>query len=140
MVHNGVGIGFFTFSIMFGCSNMDDNLSTNFKRSEFACKGEACCGHSAPISNDLIVALEAYRRSMGAKPITINSGFRCLTHNRLVGSQDTSQHTKGNACDISSKWHDIDEMAIQAKHFFNKVIKYKSFIHVDVRKQKGGIK
>ncbi len=115
---------------------MDDNLSTHFKRSEFACKGKSCCGHSAPISNDLIVALEAYRRSMGGKPLTINSGFRCLSHNRTVGSKDTSQHPKGNACDISAKGRDVREMATTASNFFNKVISYSWGIHVDVRQQR----
>lgn len=35
-----------------------------------------------------------------ARPVTINSGFRCLKLNRAVGSEDTSQHRKGEAADI----------------------------------------
>ena len=116
---------------------MHDNLSKHFRRSEFACKGKGCCGHSAPISNDLIVALEAYRRAMGAKPLTINSGFRCNTHNRSIGSKDTSQHPRGMACDISGKDKDIEQMANTAANFFNKVIVYVWGIHVDLR-QAGG--
>lgn len=34
------------------------------------------------------------------KPVTINSGFRCLELNRALGSKDSSQHTKGMAADI----------------------------------------
>lgn len=34
------------------------------------------------------------------KPVTINSAFRCLDLNRLIGSSDTSQHTKGEAIDF----------------------------------------
>jgi zinc D-Ala-D-Ala carboxypeptidase len=71
---------------------------------------------------------------MDGKPLTINSGFRCLTHNRTVGSKDTSQHPKGMACDISGKGRDIDDMATRASDFFNKVIIYSWGIHVDVRK------
>lgn len=34
------------------------------------------------------------------KPVTVNSGFRCLQLNRAIGSKDTSQHRKGEAADI----------------------------------------
>ena len=115
---------------------MDEELSPNFRRSEFACKGGFCCGHSAPISNDLIAALEAYRDSMGGQPLTINSGFRCLTHNRIIGSKDSSQHPRGTACDISGNGYNVGDMERKAMHFFNKVIRYSWGIHVDVRPTK----
>ena len=34
------------------------------------------------------------------KQISINSGYRCLSLNRALGSKDTSQHVKGEAVDI----------------------------------------
>ena len=34
------------------------------------------------------------------RPVTINSGFRCLKLNRAIGSKDNSQHRKGEAADI----------------------------------------
>ncbi len=43
--------------------------------------------------------LQPVRNHFG-KPVTINSGFRCLKLNRAVGSKSTSQHRKGEAADI----------------------------------------
>ena len=39
-------------------------------------------------------------RALVRKPIVITSGLRTLPVNRVVGSKDTSQHTKGCAADI----------------------------------------
>lgn len=39
-------------------------------------------------------------RDYYGKPVTVNSGFRCLKLNRAIGSKDTSQHRKGEAADI----------------------------------------
>ena len=44
--------------------------------------------------------LEPVRAKFDEKPVIINSGFRCLEVNRLLGSSDSSQHTKGQACDF----------------------------------------
>ncbi len=44
--------------------------------------------------------LEPLRGAYG-KAIHISSGYRCLQLNRAIGSKDTSQHIKGEACDIS---------------------------------------
>ena len=37
------------------------------------------------------------------QPVTINSGYRCPTHNRNVGGVSNSRHTKGEAADIVVK-------------------------------------
>lgn len=39
-------------------------------------------------------------RSLLGKPITINSAYRCLELNRLIGSKDNSQHIQGQAADF----------------------------------------
>ena len=39
-------------------------------------------------------------RTLLNKPILINSAYRCLPVNQLLGSKPTSQHTKGLAADI----------------------------------------
>lgn len=46
--------------------------------------------------------LEAVRVSLSCAPILISSGYRCLALNRLLGSQDTSQHVLGEAADFTS--------------------------------------
>ena len=44
--------------------------------------------------------LDPLRERFG-KPIVVNSGYRCPTHNREVGGVGTSQHLRGEAADIS---------------------------------------
>jgi len=80
------------------------DLTEHFSRHEFRCKGQNCCAHSAPISLELVRYLEdfwqaTYTESPNFKIIVL-SGFRCLTHNREVHSEDTSQHCLGLAADI----------------------------------------
>lgn len=48
------------------------------------------------VQNILDPIREAYK-----KPITVNSGYRCLLLNRQVGSKDNSQHVLGQAADIT---------------------------------------
>lgn len=113
------------------------DLSEHFSRHEFTCSGENCCGGSSPIDGRLVEALEEFRHKTG-KPVHINSGFRCLVHNRKVGSDDLSQHPRGYAADVR-KMDDftIEEMATLAKTigaFGNGGIGcYDTFIHLDVR-------
>lgn len=45
--------------------------------------------------------LDPAREAMGI-PIYVNSGFRCPQLNRLVGGAPNSQHTKGEAADITT--------------------------------------
>jgi len=47
----------------------------------------------------LALNLESVRRLLG-KPIHINSAYRCLAVNALLGSKPTSAHIKGLAADI----------------------------------------
>ena len=41
-------------------------------------------------------------REQAKEPVEISSGYRCPELNRVVGGKNTSQHMKGEACDI---WH-----------------------------------
>ena len=41
-------------------------------------------------------------REQVREPVIISSGYRCPALNKAVGGSDTSQHMKGEACDI---WH-----------------------------------
>lgn len=45
--------------------------------------------------------LDPAREALGV-PIRVNSGFRCERLNRAVGGAATSQHTKGEAADITT--------------------------------------
>lgn len=68
-----------------------------FKKEEFACR---CCQENL-IENIVIEKIDRIRDEIGV-PLKINSGFRCLTHNRNVGGKPGSLHTLGKAIDVST--------------------------------------
>ena len=71
-----------------------------FKKSEFACKcGKYCDGYPSEIDMDMVKIADKIRAKIG-KPITINSGLRCKTHNANVGGVSNSQHLYGKAADL----------------------------------------
>ena len=71
-----------------------------FKKSEFACKcGKYCNGYPAEIDMNMVKIADKIRDRIG-KPITINSGLRCKTHNANVGGVSNSQHLLGKAADL----------------------------------------
>jgi zinc D-Ala-D-Ala carboxypeptidase len=44
--------------------------------------------------------LEALRKKLGDKPITVNSGFRSIQHNKDIGGASDSMHLYGTAADL----------------------------------------
>ena len=80
--------------------------------------------------------LEKSRVEYG-KPMRINSGIRCLEHNRKIGSRDTSSHIKCLAADVSCVGMDDRHkmLSIFLKHF-KRVGVHKEFLHVDVDSDK----
>lgn len=71
-----------------------------FKKQEFACKcGKYCNGYPVDIDMNMVKIADQIRVKIG-KPITINSGLRCKTHNANVGGVSNSQHLYGNAADL----------------------------------------
>lgn len=111
-------------------------LTENFTRHEFRCRGLYCCGHSAPLDPKLIQGLQELRNTL-SRPIRINSGFRCLTYNLEIGSTDASQHCLGRAADIrvdKTRPELVLEAAKLVKVFSEGGIGiYDDFVHVDVR-------
>ena len=84
-------------------------LSKHFKLAEFtksqiaARNGINNTPHSGDVKNleNLCYEiLEPCRAKFDEKPVIITSGFRSLEVNRKLGSSDSSQHTKGQACDF----------------------------------------
>jgi len=113
------------------------DLSKNFSRSEFACKGTNCCGHSAPVQPDLISALQALRNQLNL-PLSITSGFRCNRHNESVGGATLSFHTLGMAADVACPdgmtAKDLAQAAEAIAAFQQGGIGiYPSWVHLDVR-------
>ncbi|WP_319462862.1 D-Ala-D-Ala carboxypeptidase family metallohydrolase [Micromonospora sp. RTP1Z1] len=59
--------------------------------------------------------LEALRRSLGDKPLHVNSGFRSIACNRQVGGASDSQHLYGNAADLTSGSSSLCQVARTAR-------------------------
>jgi uncharacterized protein YcbK (DUF882 family) len=68
-------------------------LSKNFNSNEFDCQGKGCC-KTTLIDEKLVEYLQKIRDHFG-KPLTINSGYRCGTHNKKISGATSSKHTKG---------------------------------------------
>lgn len=111
------------------------DMTKNFNRNEFACKGGNCCGGSAPVSLRLVTALQFLREQAG-RPLKINSGFRCVKHNQTVGGAKNSQHLYGTAADIAlPQGYSPVQLAALADSLnqFDGIGIYDWGIHVDVR-------
>ena len=108
-------------------------LTDHFTKEEFDC--QCGCGNGdIVISERLVNELEVVRKAYG-KPMRINSGIRCLSHNRNIGSRDTSSHVKGLAADIGCS--DMGTRLELVKRLlrdgeFTRMGFHKDFIHVDV--------
>lgn len=78
-------------------------------------------------------------RDAWGKPLAINSGYRCPEVNKAVGGVPTSQHSRGEACDVcpfGRNGHgDIEtvrKLAITARDLglpFDQMILYPTFVH-----------
>lgn len=107
-----------------------------FKKEEFRCKcGKHCNGYPVEPREELVKVLEKIRKYFG-KPVIINSGIRCATHNANVGGANASQHMKGTAADIVVKDVAPERVAMYAETLLPKtggIGRYKTFTHIDVR-------
>ena len=71
----------------------------NFELDEFKCK---CGCKQVKINSDMLDLIQEARNELG--PLSINSGYRCSTHNASVSSTGPNgPHTTGNAIDIGVK-------------------------------------
>lgn len=75
-----------------------EKLSTNFRVSEFMCKGKDCCTEGK-VDTELVTILQKIRNHFG-KPVYVRSAYRCHTWNKKVGGVSGSYHTYGQAADI----------------------------------------
>lgn len=109
-------------------------ISRSFLRSEFECPCSLCeqSGHNTfKIDNLLLDKLQEVRDEIN-KPVIINSGFRCPTHNTSVGGKITSSHIKGRAADIailgSNYRYEVLRIFLSK---FNRIGIGAEFIHID---------
>ena len=89
-----------------------ENLSKNFKASEFTCNPKLCgCGFCSP-SAKLILSLQEIRDKAGVA-VTIESGCRCTLRNKNVGGVPglAANIKKGNPGDVTASAHTRGEAA-----------------------------
>lgn len=112
-----------------------NQLSENFKSTEFDCHGDGCCSMTK-VDMDLVKILQKIRTHFGVAT-NINSGYRCPTHNKAVGGASQSYHMKGQAADISIRNVAPSEVAKYAESIGVLGIGlYDTFVHVDTRTSK----
>ena len=111
---------------------IDISLSKNFSTREFDCHGTGCCDKTY-IDTDLVGILQQIRANFG-KAVTINSGYRCVTHNKAVGGATKSKHMSGTAADIAVSGIKPEEVAKYAESIGVKGIGLYSWgCHIDTR-------
>lgn len=119
------------------------DLTANFSEHEFACQDGFCphCGGCSPVDDRIVDICQEIRDYLEV-PLKINSGFRCITYNRTIGSEDTSQHCRGKAVDIAipfgvppENFFDVCEEVLRGNtnDGGGGMGRYDTFVHLDVR-------
>jgi uncharacterized protein YcbK (DUF882 family) len=110
-------------------------LTKNFSSEEFECP---CC-QACAMNTDFLAKLQELR-SFVARPMNINSGFRCENHNRVIGGFDKSRHLSGDAidcCTVGWSSSDLYSLISKAQELGFKGIGIgKTYVHLDTRSGK----
>lgn len=109
-------------------------ISPHFRARELMCP---CCG-GCMVDAKLLQLLEDIRKIIG-EPIHVTSGYRCEKHNTEVRGAKNSQHRLGKAADIwaDETWpEELYNIACTLMPNYGGVIKYKTFVHIDIRDKK----
>tara|TARA_B100000424_G_scaffold231400_1_gene193692 strand:- start:242 stop:646 length:405 start_codon:yes stop_codon:yes gene_type:complete len=119
---------------------MNNQLSKNFKKSEFRCRD----GTDVPedLMNNLLELVENLQiiRDYIDKPVRVISGYRTPKYNRKIDGARRSQHMKARAADLkvsgvsARELHEIITGLIKkGKIKKGGVGLYKTFVHYDTR-------
>lgn len=82
---------------------LNKKLSKSFKVKEFDCNCKRFKCNKTLIDLDILPLLEDMKQIIGAKSCIINSGFRCVEHNKEVGGSSNSGHLYGLGFDVVFK-------------------------------------
>jgi len=118
-------------------------LTDNFSKSEFNCK----CGCEMPddvLKNIKTLAIQLQvLRERSNEPISINSAYRCKSHNHSIGGVKNSQHVLGKAADIVVNNFTPNEVANMIENMLRNEFlpsfnigglgRYNTFTHIDIR-------
>ena len=103
-------------------------ITKNFTDDEFKCP---CCGKEE-MDRGFVEKLQI-ARDIANTSFSINSGWRCQSHNQAVGGVQSSSHLTGHAADIkaenSQKRFAIIKSLTEAG--FRRIGVAKTFVHVD---------
>ena len=118
-------------------------ITENFSLSEFDCKdGSELPTALLPNVLDLADNLQVLRDYLGV-PISINSAYRSLEHNRKIGGSTSSQHLLAKAADIVVKSKTPEQVANIIKFLISEgkmtqggLKAYDTFTHYDIRGHK----
>jgi hypothetical protein len=107
-----------------------------FKKEDFLCRCGKC-EMPAEVEENLIAlvenVLEPAREKLGG-PIIVNSGYRCVRHNKAVGGVANSQHLRGEAADVRCEDNKRLAKIIVENGRFDQLIIYPTFIHVSFKR------
>lgn len=111
-----------------------------FTREEFKCKcgGKYCNGFPSEPDERMVRIADAIRKRIG-KPISVNSGIRCKTHNANVGGVSNSQHLKSAAdlgCPVGCTPSQMASIAEEIMGETGGIGIYSWGIHIDTRSTK----
>lgn len=103
-----------------------------FKDSEFNCKCGKCGKGIADMQQQQISMLVEARK-LSRAPFSITSAVRCEAHNKKVGGEPNSAHTRGFACDIVAQNSPARFQVMRALIMagFRRIGSYSGFIHCD---------
>ncbi|AUG85335.1 peptidase M15 family protein [Vibrio phage GRLPWR] len=111
-------------------------LWTGFSRKEFACK--CGCGYDT-VDAELLAVLKKLKKHFKNKAVFIDSGCRCVQHNKKIGGTPKSSHLSGRAADIrvAGVFPDmVAEYLLETYPDKYGIGRYRSFTHIDTRKGK----
>ena len=95
-------------------------------------------GSGAKMSRGFLLTLDKIRADYG-KPLRVNSGYRSVKHNALVGGRVGSSHLKGVAVDFHCN-NSADRTLLLAAIYKAGIVRVgiaKTFIHIDIDNNKG---
>ncbi len=126
-------------------------LTKNFKFSEFFTKSKDFEQSESHYLDDRLIQAVQWLRDLTGRRIKINSSYRTLKHNTLIGGASNSYHMKGMAVDFAFMANDNKEMITKLKNAYNDpedklkssltdmgingIIFYDTFIHIDTREK-----
>jgi hypothetical protein len=79
-------------------------------------------------------------RNLLEAPIRISSAYRCLDLNRALGSKDTSQHIKGQACDFVCPSYGtpkqiVDLLMKRQVEVDQCLVEFGSWVHISIKRE-----